>query len=38
MIAAFLLHAKCDTLWSEVMHDGMVIPDRPPIVNPFRRR
>ena len=28
MIAASALHAECDTLWSEDMHDGIVIQDR----------
>ena len=36
MIAASALHAECDTLWSEDMHDGMVIQDRLRIANPFR--
>ena len=37
MIAASALHAECDTLWSEDMHDGIVIQDRLRIANPFRR-
>ena len=37
MITAFVLHAECNMLWSEVMHDDMVILDRLPIANPFRR-
>ena len=36
MIAASALHAECDTLWSEDMHDGIVIEDRLRIANPFR--
>ena len=36
MIAASALHAECDTLLSEDMHDGMVIQDRLRIANPFR--
>ncbi len=36
MIAASALHAECDTLWSEDMHDGMVIQERLRITNPFR--
>ena len=36
MIAASALHAECDTLWSEDMHDGMVIEDQLRIANPFR--
>ena len=36
MIAASALHAECDTLWSEDMHDGLVIEDQLRIVNPFR--
>ena len=36
MIAASALHAECDTLWSEDMHDGMVIQERLRIANPFR--
>ena len=35
-IAASALHAGCDTLWSEDMHDGLAIRDRPRIVNPLR--
>ena len=35
-IAASALHAGCDTLWSEDMHDGLAIRDRLRIVNPFR--
>ena len=35
MIAASALHAGCDTLWSEDMHDGLTI-DGLRIVNPFR--
>jgi predicted nucleic acid-binding protein len=36
MIAASALHARCTTLWSEDMQDGMVIDGRLRIVNPFR--
>ena len=36
MIAASALHAECDMLWSEDMHDGVVIKDRLRIANPFR--
>ena len=36
MIAASALHAECDTLRSEDMHDGVVIQDRLRIANPFR--
>ena len=36
MIADSALHAECDTLWSEDMHDGIVILDRLRIANPFR--
>ncbi len=36
MIVAAALHADCDTLWSEDMHDGLVIDGRLHIVNPFR--
>ena len=36
MIAASALHAECDTLWSEDMHNGMVIEDQLRIANPFR--
>ena len=36
MIAASALPADCDTLWSEDMHDGVVIQDRLRIANPFR--
>ena len=36
MIAASAFHAECDTLWSEDMHDGMVIQDQLRIANPFR--
>jgi predicted nucleic acid-binding protein len=36
MIAASALHAECDTLWSEDMHDGMVIQGQLRIANPFR--
>jgi predicted nucleic acid-binding protein len=36
MIAASLLHADCDTHWSEDMQDGIVLDGRLRIVNPFR--
>ena len=36
MIVASALLAKCDRLWSEDMHDGLVIENGPRIVNPFR--
>ena len=36
MIAASALLADCDTLWSEDMHDGLVIDGRLRIANPFR--
>jgi predicted nucleic acid-binding protein len=36
MIAASALQADCDTLWSEDMHDGLVIENRLRISNPFR--
>ena len=36
MIAASALHAECDMLWSEDMHDGMVIQERLRIANLFR--
>lgn len=35
MIAAAALTAECDTLYSEDMHDGLVIDGRVWIVNPF---
>ena len=35
MIAASALHAECDTLWSEDVHDGFVIRDRLRIANPL---
>lgn len=35
MIAASALQADCDTLWSEDMHDGLVIENRLRISNPF---
>lgn len=37
MIAA-ALQGKCETLWSEDMHDGLVIADRLRITNPFLTR
>jgi predicted nucleic acid-binding protein len=36
MIVASALHADCDVLWSEDMHDGLVIENRLRISNPFR--
>jgi len=36
MIAAAALHAECDILWSEDMHDGLLINDSLRVVNPFR--
>jgi predicted nucleic acid-binding protein len=36
MIVAAALHADCDTLWSEDMHDGLVIDGRLRVLNPFR--
>jgi predicted nucleic acid-binding protein len=36
MIAASALQADCDTLWSEDMHDGLVIENRLRVSNPFR--
>jgi predicted nucleic acid-binding protein len=36
MIAASALQAECDTLWSEDMHDGMVIENQLRVSNPFR--
>jgi predicted nucleic acid-binding protein len=36
MIVAAALASRCDTLWSEDMHDGLVVDDRLTIVNPFR--
>ncbi|HEY8289932.1 MAG TPA: hypothetical protein VIG49_11730 [Acetobacteraceae bacterium] len=36
MIAASALQAKSDTLWSEDMHEGLVIENRLRISNPFR--
>jgi len=38
MIAASALHADCDTLWSEDMHDGMTLEDRLRVANPFRSK
>ena len=35
MIVAAALIAGCTTLWSEDMHDGLLIEDRLSIVNPF---
>lgn len=36
MIVASALQADCDTLWSEDMHDGLIIENRLRISNPFR--
>lgn len=35
MIVAAALHGGCDILWSEDMHDGLVVDGRLRIVNPF---
>jgi predicted nucleic acid-binding protein len=35
MIAAAALEAGCDTLWSEDMHDGLVIDGKLTVSNPF---
>ena len=35
MIIAAALAANCDTLWSEDMHDGLVVDSRLTIRNPF---
>ena len=36
MIVAAALDAGCDTLWSEDMHDGLIVNDGLRVVNPFR--
>lgn len=36
MIVAAALVSGCDTLWSEDMHDGLVVDERLTIRNPFR--
>jgi predicted nucleic acid-binding protein len=36
MVAGAALASGCDTLWSEDMHDGLVIDGRLTLVNPFR--
>jgi predicted nucleic acid-binding protein len=36
MIVAAALDAGCDTLWSEDMHDGLMVNDGLRVVNPFR--
>jgi predicted nucleic acid-binding protein len=36
MIAAAALDSSCDTLWSEDMHDGLLIDGRLTVANPFR--
>jgi predicted nucleic acid-binding protein len=38
MIAAAALDSGCDTLWSEDMHDGLVIDGRLTVVDPFRQQ
>jgi predicted nucleic acid-binding protein len=38
MIAAAALDSRCDTLWSEGMHDGLVIDGRLTVTNPFGDR
>ena len=35
MIASSALQADCDILWSEDMHDGLVVENRLRIANPF---
>jgi predicted nucleic acid-binding protein len=35
MIVAAALEAGCETLWSEDMHDGLVVENRLRIINPF---
>ncbi len=35
LIVAAALAAGCDTLWSEDMHDGLIVDDRLTIRNPF---
>ena len=36
MLLAAALHARCDTFWSEDLHDGLVIDGRLTVRNPFR--
>jgi predicted nucleic acid-binding protein len=36
LIVAAALQAQCETLWSEEMHDGLVIDGRLRIANPFQ--
>jgi predicted nucleic acid-binding protein len=36
MIAASVLHAGCDTLWSEDMQHGLALKEGLRIINPFR--
>ena len=36
MIVAAALDGNCDVLWSEDMHDGLVVEGRLKIANPFR--
>ena len=35
MIVAAALIAGCTTLWTEDMHDGLLVEDRLPLMNPF---
>ena len=35
MIVSAALIARCTTLWTEDMHDGLLVEDRLRIVNPF---
>lgn len=37
MIVAAALDAACDTLWSEDMHDGLLVENRLTIRNPFHQ-
>lgn len=37
MIVAAALHARCDTLWSQDMQDGMVRAEGLRIIDPFRQ-
>jgi predicted nucleic acid-binding protein len=36
LIVAAALKAKCETLWSEDMHDGLLVDQQLRIANPFR--
>ena len=38
MIVAAALGAQCGTLWSEDMHDGLVVEKKLRIINPFPGR